>query len=125
VRTRLSLAVATVAALAVVVPAVVVSAPAARRAAPAIGVEATSSGLTVAGRSFLPHERVTLRATFQGGSAARTVTASTKGRFWTSLASRSNTTCGGVSVTATGSRGSKASYYQRSIPEPCGIDVGP
>src|SRR3954451_365274 len=96
VRPGLSVAVATVAAVAVVVPAVLASAPAARQAAPAIGVEATSSGLTVAGRSFFPHERIALRATFQGGSAARTVTASSKGRFWTSLASNANATCGGV-----------------------------
>jgi len=103
---------------------IAVSAPGAPQRQAVISVAASDVGLSVAGRHFLPRERVVLRASFSGKSLARTVRASATGRFAVEL-SDADTSCGQLVVTASGSRGSTAQFRRSRIAAPCGIVIQP
>jgi hypothetical protein len=83
-----------------------------------------ASPVVVAGRGFARAERVTLRASVNGRSITRRVTASRIGRFTVRLAA-TNAECDPFTVTAVGRAGSRAMLKRINIPAPCGVPIAP
>jgi hypothetical protein len=77
----------------------------------------TSSPVTLRGTGFKAGERVRV-VTRLPGMATKRVTAGSAGSFTVHFAGSAGTRCTGFSVTATGDRGSQASFTR--LPEQCG-----
>jgi hypothetical protein len=77
----------------------------------------TSSPVTLRGTGFMTGEHVRVVGRFPG-MAAKHVTASSAGSFTVRFTGFAGTRCTGLSVTATGDRGSRASFTR--LPEQCG-----
>lgn len=119
---KLSISALIVAAIAVLV---VISTASGARQQARITVQTGGSGLAVTGRFFLPRERVILRAQSGTTSLQRSVVASPAGRFATEIDLAGDNSCAPLSVTATGKRGSTASFHRPAIPDACGIVLQP
>jgi hypothetical protein len=104
----------------------VISAAASKRQ-PAIQVVTGQTAVKVAGKGFAPGERVTLRATASGEQYVAKTRANVRGAFMATLADETAIeTCGPLTVTAAGARGSRATAVRRpSIAPPCGIVIQP
>ena len=82
----------------------------------ALKLERTSP-VTVRGTGFRPSERVVLRARTNTASMTRTVTAGASGAFAATIPGITVSRCGGLSITAIGARGSRASAMRHvSLP---------
>jgi hypothetical protein len=103
---------------------VLVTAPTAAGSAPRIW-PATPSRLVVAGRGFVPHERVKVTVTAARGVFARSVPASATGSFRVRFVPSVDTRCGSaVAIAAVGSRGSRAFWKPRGEECPPPADPG-
>ena len=81
--------------------------------------------VTVVGRGFVAGERVQVRvAAVASGAFAKRVTAGRRGGFTVVFRARSLDHCVGYTISATGSKGSRATARDL-VPPPCGIDPQP
>lgn len=80
--------------------------------------------VVLAGRGFVPGERVAVKVNGIGGQLSKTVTAGRRGGFTVRFLP-ADAACGPLRASAVGTKGSRASIRRRTIPPACGIPVQP